>query len=204
MTTPVSPAKLDRETLREEIEKKYCEVALNPEEGVHFHVGRPLAAMLGYDTTDVDWLPEGTVKSFAGMGNPLGMGAPKPGSTIVDVGCGASFDILLAAKAAGPDSTVIAIDMIPEMIEKTAQGAAELGLTNVETRHGYAEELPLDDNTADLLISNGVINLTPDKLVTLREIARVVKPGGRIQIADIVVGRPVPQDAKDDIELWFG
>ena len=160
--------------------------------------------MLGYDRADVDWLPEGTVKSFAGMVNPLGMGAAEPGSIIVDLGCGASFDTLLAAKAAGPDSTVMTIDMTREMIEKTAQGAAELGLTNVEPWRGYAEELPIDDNTADFLISNGIINFTPDKLVTLREIARGVKPSGRIQIADIGVERPVPQDAKDNIELWSG
>ena len=101
MTTPVSPANLDRATLREEIEKKYCEVALNPDEGFHFHVGRPLAAMLGYEANDVDWLPESTVKSFAGMGNPLAMGRPEPGSTIVDLRCDAGFDTLLAARAAG-------------------------------------------------------------------------------------------------------
>lgn len=160
--------------------------------------------MLGYAEDDVNWLPASTVESFAGTGNPLSAGALPVGATVLDLGCGAGFDTLLAARQVGPAGRVIAVDMTDAMIAKTRAGAEALGLVNVDPRIGYAEELPVRDGEVDVVISNGVINLTPDKVATMTEIGRALKPGGWIQIADIVVHHEVPQDAKDDIGLWSG
>jgi SAM-dependent methyltransferase len=200
----VTPAKVDRDELRRQISEKYTAVALEPEEGFHFHTGRPLAMMLGYAPSDVDALPSSTVESFAGTGNPFSMGKLNSGETVVDIGCGAGFDALQAALQVGPTGSVVAVDMTPAMLEKTRAGAAELGLSNVNVRQGYLEELPVSDASVDVVISNGVINLTPDKTAAIREVYRVLKPGGRFQIGDIMVHKEVPQDAKDDIDLWSG
>ncbi len=204
MAEEVIAAKVDRDRLRTQISAKYTDVALAPETGFHFHTGRRLAAMLGYDAVDVDRLPAGTVESFAGTGNPFSLGRLHEGETVVDIGCGAGFDALQAALQVGPRGRVIAIDMTAAMREKTKAGAAELGLANVDVRHGYMEELPVDDASVDVVISNGVINLTPDKTGAMREVYRVLKLGGRFQIGDIIVHKEVPQDAKDDIDLWSG
>jgi SAM-dependent methyltransferase len=204
MVDQVVAARVDRDRLRAQVSVKYTEVALVPEKGFHFHTGRPLAAMLGYDDADVDGLPAATVESFAGTGNPFALGRLRAGEVVVDVGCGAGFDTLLAARQVGPRGTVIAVDMTAAMREKLRAGADALGLTNVEVRPGYAEELPVASGSADVVISNGVINLCPDKLAVMREVYRVLRPGGRFQIGDIVVHRAVPQDAKDDIDLWSG
>ncbi|MDQ6859011.1 MAG: methyltransferase domain-containing protein [Chloroflexota bacterium] len=200
----VGVARVDREVLRRAIAAKYTEVATNPELGFHFHTGRPLTLMLGYASEVIDRLPTATVASFAGMGNPFLFGALHPGERVVDVGCGAGLDTLIAAEQVGPAGRVIAVDMTPEMRAKTADGARELGLANVEVRAGFAEALPVDDRAADVIISNGVVNLCPDKRAVFREMRRVLKPGGRIQIGDILVHKEVPQDAKDDIALWSG
>jgi len=204
MVQQVLAARVDQDELRCQIEEKYVEVALDPDKGFHFHTGRPLAKMLAYDQTDVDWLPESTVESFAGTGNPFSMGRLREGETVMDIGCGAGFDTLLAARQVGAGGRVIAVDMTEAMLEKTRAGARALGLTNVEVRKGYAEELPWESASIDVVISNGVINLCPDKIAVVEEVYRVLKPGGRLQIADIVVDREVPQDAKDDIDLWSG
>ena len=204
MTQPVVEAKVDREELRGQIQAKYADVALTPEKGFHFHTGRPLAAMLGYSDADVDALPKATVDSFAGTGNPFSMGPLAEGEVVLDIGCGAGFDTLLAAQQVGRAGRVIAVDMTEPMLERTREGAAALGLDNVDARHGYAEELPVDYESVDVVISNGVINLCPDKMAVMREVRRVLKPGGRFQIADIIVQKEVPQDAKDDIDLWSG
>jgi SAM-dependent methyltransferase len=204
MVQAVLAANVDRDLLRSQIRAKYADVALEPEKGFHFHTGRLLAAMLDYDAADVDWLPPSTVDSFAGTGNPLSMGPLVPGEIVVDIGCGAGFDTLLAARKVGPTGRVIAVDMTDAMLEKTRQGAWTLGLTNVDARPGFAEQLPVADGTVDVVISNGVINLCPDKSAVMREVHRVLKPGGRFQIGDITVHKPVPQDAKDDIDLWSG
>jgi SAM-dependent methyltransferase len=200
----VQPAKVDREQLRQQIQAKYTDVALEPEQGFHFHTGRPLAAMLGYSNADVDALPASAVESFAGTGNPFSLGALRTGETVLDIGCGAGFDSLIAARQVGPAGTVIAIDMTEAMLAKTRAGAAEVGLGNVDARLGFAESLPVKDQTIDVVISNGVVNLCPDKVQAMRVIWRVLKPGGRFQIADIIVHKEVPQDAKDDINLWSG
>ena len=204
MVTEVIASKVDREALRDQIEAKYCDVAKKPEQGFHFHTGRPLAAMLEYPAADVDALPESTIESFAGTGNPFLLGKLHEGETVLDIGCGAGFDTLQAAKQVGPAGRVIALDMTEAMLEKTRLGAEALGLTNVDVKLGYAEELPADDASVDIVISNGVINLTPDKMAVMQEVYRVLKPGGRFQIADIIVQKPVDQDAKDDIDLWSG
>jgi SAM-dependent methyltransferase len=204
MECSVQPAKVDRDRLRSSIQGKYTAVATTPEIGFHFHTGRPLTAMLGYDPSAVDHLPPATVDSFAGTGNPFSMGNLSPGETVLDIGCGAGFDTLLAALQVGPAGRVIAVDMTDAMLNRTREGARALGLTNVEAREGYAEQLPAEDASVDVVISNGVINLTPDKVVVMEEIRRVLRPGGRIQLGDIVVHREVPQEAKDDIELWSG
>jgi arsenite methyltransferase len=204
MASEVRPAAVARETLRGQIQEKYTDVAEDPEQGFHFHTGRPLARMHAYSEANVDWLPAGTVDSFAGTGNPFAMGRLNPGETVLDIGCGAGFDTLLAARDVGPTGHVIAVDMTEAMVSKTREGAAQLGLSNVETRLGYAEELPAEDESVDVVISNGVINLCPDKVAAMQEVWRVLKPGGRFQIADIVVHKEVPQDAKDDINLWSG
>ena len=204
MVDQVVAANVDREQLRRQISAKYTDVALDPNKGFHFHTGRPLAAMLGYADGDVGQLPAATVDSFAGTGNPFSMGRLAGGETVVDIGCGAGFDTLQAALQVGASGRVIAVDMTEAMRERTKSGAAALGVTNVDVRHGYMEELPVDDASVDVVISNGVINLTPDKVGAMREVFRVLKPGGRFQIGDIIVHKEVPQDAKDDIDLWSG
>lgn len=200
----VRSARIDRDVLRQQIQAKYTDVAREPAKGFHFHTGRPLAVMLGYTASDLDWLPASTVESFAGTGNPLSLGRLSPGETVLDIGCGAGFDTLLAARQVGASGRVIAVDMTPAMLEKARAAASALGLANVEVRQGFAEELPVPDSSVDVVISNGVINLCPDKMAVMRQVHRVLKPGGRFQIGDIVVHKEVPQDAKDDINLWSG
>ncbi|TEU13467.1 MAG: methyltransferase domain-containing protein [Anaerolineales bacterium] len=204
MVQPISTPDVDVETLRCEIRKEYAEVASNPEKGFHFHTGRPLAKMLGYADAWVDALPVGAVESFAGTGNPFSLGEIKAGEHVVDVGSGAGFDSLIAARLVGPTGHLVGVDMTPEMLKKARDAAAEAGLDNVEFREGYGEALPVPDGWADVLISNGVLNLMPDKSAALREMARVLKPTGRLQLADILVQKAVPDSAKRDIDLWTG
>lgn len=205
MTTPeIQAASLDRDALRERVSEKYRNVALNPELGYHFHTGLPLARMLGYDEQALAALPSPVVNSFAGTGNPFLFGNLAAGETVVDVGCGAGTDTLIAAAQVGAAGRVISVDMTPEMRERAAAGAREMGFTQVDVRAGFAESLPAVDGFADAVISNGLINLCPDKLAVFREMHRVLKPGGRLQAGDIIVHKPVPQEAKDDIDLWSG
>jgi arsenite methyltransferase len=204
MTIDVRPAAVDIETLRCQISDKYTEVAKTPEKGFHFHTGKPLALMLGYSEDVLQTLPVGTVESFAGTGNPFSMGELGRGEAVLDIGCGAGFDSLIAARQVGETGRVISVDMTPAMLDKAATGAQEAGIVNIEFRVGFAEALPVDDASIDVVISNGVINLCPDKMAVMQDVYRVLKPGGRVQIADIVVHKELPQDAKDDIDLWSG
>jgi len=199
-----TPLHLDVGRLRQAIQDEYAEVAACPTKGFHFHTGRRLAGMLGYDLAVVDRLPEIAVESFAGVGNPFALGQLRPAEVVVDVGCGSGFDCLIAADQVGPTGRVIGIDMTEAMLAKARFNAAARGTTNVEFRHGLVEEIPLPDESVDVVISNGVINLCPDKEAAYREIYRVLKPGGRLQIADIIVQRDVPLDAREDIDLWTG
>lgn len=195
---------LDVGQLRRAIQEEYTEVATCPLKGFHFHTGRPLARMLGYAEAEVGALPETVVESFAGVGNPFAWGRLRPGETVVEVGSGAGLDAILAARQVGPGGRVIGVDMTEAMLEKARRNAALLGLGHVEFRHGLAEALPVADASADVVISNGVINLCPDKGAVYREAFRVLKPGGRLQVADIIVAQPVPDAAKANVELWTG
>jgi len=195
---------VDVETLRCEIRNEYAEVAANPQRGFHFHTGRHLAKILGYDEDLLDAIPESAIESFAGTGNPFSLGTIQGGTRVVDIGSGAGIDSLIAGHLAGPQGHVIGVDMTPEMLSKATEAAAEAGMSHVEFREGYAESLPVPDGWADTIISNGVVNLCPDKLTAFGEMYRVLKPGGRIQIGDILVQKAVPQDSKRDIDLWKG
>jgi arsenite methyltransferase len=198
------PLLVDVDELREQVREKYREVAAAPTAAYHFHTGRPLAARLGYDHTSVDALPEVAVESFAGVGNPFSLRPLEPGERVVDVGSGAGFDTFVAAHYVGPSGAVIGVDMTAEMLAKSRATAAQLGLDHVEFREGFAEQLPVDDGWADVVISNGVINLCADKRAAFAEIRRVLRPGGVLQFADIANGRAVPPEALRDIDLWTG
>jgi|SRR5215207_1239304 len=195
---------LDVGSLREAIREEYAEVASSPEKGFHFHTGRPLAHMLEYADEWLEGIPESSIESFAGTGNPFSLGEILPGERVVDVGCGAGIDSLIVAKKVGSDGRVIGVDMTSSMLEKARHAAHEAGLKNAEFREGYAESLPVDEGWADVVISNGVLNLMPDKDAALTEMSRVLKPGGRLQIGDILVQRAVPESAKRKIDLWTG
>lgn len=197
-------AGLDVAALREAIRTEYADVASDPGRGFHFHTGRRLARLLRYEDTWLDGVPEDTVASFAGTGNPFSLGVPPAGAHIVDVGCGAGIDSLIAARMVGPEGAVVGVDMTPAMLDRARTSAARGGFTNVQFHEGLAESLPVPDAWADVVISNGVLNLFPDKLAGLREMARVLKPGGRLQIGDILVQKSVGEKAKRDIDLWKG
>ena len=203
MTAP-SPPQVDRETLREAIQHEYRVVATEPTKGFHFHTGRPLARLLSYRDEWLDGVPEDSIESFAGTGNPFSLGRLPVGERVVDIGCGAGIDSLIAASMVTETGHVIGVDMTPAMLEKASASAATTGLRHVEFRAGFGESVPVPDAWADVVISNGVLNLMPDKVTALSEMARVLKPGGRLQIGDILVDREVPQGAKEDIDLWTG
>ena len=198
------PCRPDGETLRAHVRNKYREVATDPDGSYHFHTGRGLAARLGYDTAIVDALPERAVESFAGVANPFSLRCLENGERVVDVGSGAGFDAFVAAYHVGIGGRVVGVDMTPEMLDKSRATASLLELDHVEFREGLAESLPVEDEWADVVISNGVINLCADKRAVFAEIRRVLRPGGWLQFADIANGRPVPAGALSDIDLWTG
>jgi arsenite methyltransferase len=195
---------VDRHLLRSQVRDKYREVAVDPTRDFHFHTGRMLAAKLGYDADVVAALPDTAVESFAGVANPFQLRTLDAGERVVDVGSGGGFDSFIAAKQVGATGSVVGVDMTPEMLDRSRSAAAEMGLTNVEFREGLAEELPLETGWADVVISNGVVNLCPDKKAVFEEITRILRPGGFLQFADIANGRPVPEGALRDIDLWTG
>ena len=195
-------AGLDAEALRKEVSKKYREVATDPAGSFHFHTGRYLARHLGYDEATTASLPEAAVESFAGVANVFSVRAVQPGERVVDIGSGAGFDCFVAARLAGPTGKVVGVDMTEEMLAKSRATAREIGLANVEFREGLAERLPVEDAWADVVISNGVINLCPDKRAVFSEILRVLRPGGSVEFADIANGSPVPDAAIRNIDLW--
>ncbi len=198
------PLPVDPELLREQVREKYREVAAEPQRTFHFHAGRPLAARLGYEPDAVEALPDRAVESFAGVGNPFALRRLVVGERVVDVGSGAGFDSFIAAGQVGANGEVVGVDMTTEMLEKSRDTAAALGVDHVTFVEGFAEELPVADGWADAVISNGVINLCPDKRAVFGEIRRVLRPGGVLQFADIANGRPVPPEALRDIDLWTG
>jgi SAM-dependent methyltransferase len=190
--------------LRADVREKYREVALHPDGDFHFHTGRPLAALLGYPSEVVDALPDRAVESFAGVGNPFSLRPLQPGEHVVDFGSGGGFDCFVAVSAVGPEGHVVGVDMTPEMLAKSRATAKSLGLERVEFREGLLEHLPVEDEWADVVISNGVINLCADKAAVFAEAYRVLRPGGVLQFADIANGRPLPEAAVCEIDLWTG
>lgn len=195
---------LNLEALRTAIQIEYKAVASDPGQGFHFHTGQPLAAMLGYHDEWLKGIPEASIESFAGTGNPFSIHELRPGEQVIDVGCGAGMDSMIAAKMVGPSGRVIGVDMTSAMLAKAQQSAAEAFFSNVEFCEGYGESLPIPDGWADVVISNGALNLMPDKVMALKEMWRILQPTGRLQIADILVQKAVPTSAKQNIDLWTG
>jgi arsenite methyltransferase len=204
MTKTLADPALDIDALRAAIRDEYAAVATEPDRGFHFHTGARLAAILGYPVEWIEQLPPDVVASMAGTGNPFDLGPIATGEHVVDCGSGAGTDALIAGRAVGPTGRVIGIDMTPEMITKARRGATQAGLRNVEFREGVLEHLPIDDGWADVVISNGVLNLVADKAAALGEMHRILRPGGRLQLADIILGREVSATSKSDVSLWTG
>ncbi len=195
---------VDPEALRADVREKYREVALHPDGEFHFHTGRPLAALLCYPSEVVAALPDRAVESFAGVGNPFSLNPLRAGDRVIDFGSGGGFDCFVAADAVGPDGRVVGVDMTAEMLVKARGTAQALGLANVEFRAGLLEHVPIEDRWADVVISNGVINLCAGKAAVFAEAYRVLRPGGVLQFADIANGKPLPDAAVCEIDLWTG
>jgi arsenite methyltransferase len=197
-------AEVNRDELRAQIIAKYREVAVDPAKGFHFFTGLQATRHVGYPDELVNDLPGHVVSAFAGVANPFHWGLPARGARVVDVGSGAGMDAVIAARSVGVDGAVVGVDMTQDMLDRARQAARDLKLANLTFEEGLAEELPVPDGWADVVISNGVLNLVPDKLGAYKEIYRVLKPGGRFQIADIYVEKEVPEGAQRDIDLWTG
>ena len=199
------PVDLDTLKLRKEIQSIYARVAEDPSGDFHFHRGPAYASeFLRYDAAALAALPGESTASFAGVANPHRVGPIGDGETVVDIGCGAGMDLLLAAKSVGPRGRAIGVDMTEAMATSARRSARSAGLDNVEVRLGDASSLPLEDASVDVVISNGVLNLTPDKSVAFGEVLRVLKPGGRFLYADIVVASELSESIRKDIDLWTG
>lgn len=195
---------VDVEVLRSEIEKTYTEVSIDQDQDFIFPTGRSWAQDLGYPEPELSRVPNETVESFAGVANPWVHGRVEPGQTVLDLGCGAGTDLLISAQMVGPEGRVIGVDMTESMLTRARQSAAAMDLHNVELHQSLIESLPVEDASVDVVISNGVIDLVPDKDAVFDEIDRVLRPGGRLQIADVVIHKEVSEDARARIDLWTG
>jgi arsenite methyltransferase len=195
---------VDVDLLRSEIEKTYTAVSTEPAKDFIFPTGRAWAEDLGYPAPELSRVPEATVESFAGVANPHSLGRIEESATVLDLGCGAGTDLLIAAQMVGPSGHAIGVDMTRAMLDRARTSASEMGLSNVELHESLIESLPLPDGSVDVVISNGVIDLVPDKAAVFEEIDRVLRPGGRLQIADVVIHTEVSADARDRIDLWTG
>ena len=195
---------VDVEVLRAEIQKTYTDVAVDVEQEFIFPTGREWAQALGYPEPELSRVPDATVESFAGVANHWLLGTIESGQVVLDLGCGAGTDLLIAAQMTGSSGRVIGIDMTSSMLERAAASAREMGIEHVELHESLIEELPLDDASVDVVISNGVFDLVPDKEAVLDEIDRVLRPGGRLQFADVVIHHEVSEDARARIDLWTG
>lgn len=201
----VCPMNFDKDNLRSEVRLTYTQVAEDPAGDYHFHRGAAYAARhLGYDLAELKSLPLAATEVFCGMGNPFKMGVLENGTTVIDIGSGGGMDCLLAAKQVGPNGTVIGIDMTDAMLERSRGAARAAGFANVSFEKADMTRLPLADDSVDVVISNGVINLAPDKEAVFAELFRVVKPGGRLQFADIIMKSDLSEDARNNIDLWTG
>ncbi len=197
-------APIDIDVLRSEIEKTYTEVSAAQGKDFIFPTGRTWAQALGYPEPELARVPDATVQSFAGVANPWVLGRAHEGESVLDLGCGAGTDLLIAAQMVGREGTVLGIDMTSSMLDRARISALEMGLDNVDLHEGLIESLPFDEDSVELVVSNGVIDLVPDKDAVFDEIDRVLKPGGRLQIADVVIHTEVSADARDRIDLWTG
>jgi arsenite methyltransferase len=195
---------VDVDVLREEIRRTYTDVSTDQEQEFIFPTGRSWAQELGYPEPELARVPDATVESFAGVANHWLLGDIEPGSVVLDLGCGAGTDLLIAAQMVGPDGRVIGVDMTPAMLERAAVSARAMGLESVELHESLIETLPLEDASVDVVISNGVIDLVPDKEAVFAEIDRVLRPGGRLQVADVIIHTEVSEDARARIDLWTG
>lgn len=199
------PIDLNTGTLRCEISNIYGRVAIEPTAEFHFHRGPAYAAeFLGYDVDELARLPTECTASFAGIGNPLAIGPIHPGETILDIGCGAGMDLLLAGKRVGPEGRAIGIDMTDAMVERARNSTVAIGMKHVEIRKGDATALPVADGSVDVVISNGVLNLVPEKELGFSEIVRILRPGGRLHLADIALDIKLSEDIRRNIDLWTG
>jgi SAM-dependent methyltransferase len=195
---------VDVDVLREEIRKTYTDVSIDQRQEFIFPTGRAWAQELGYPGPELARVPDATVESFAGVANHWKLGRVEPGAVVLDLGCGAGTDLLIAAQMTGPTGRVIGVDMTAAMLDRASASARETGLENVELHESLIESLPLDDALVDVVISNGVIDLVPDKDAVFDEIDRVLRPGGRLQLADVVIHHEVSEDARKRIDLWTG
>jgi SAM-dependent methyltransferase len=196
-------AGVDVGVLKREIKKTYASVSEEPETDFIFPTGRAWAEDLDYPE-ELANVPESSVESFAGVANPFSLGRLQPGEHVLDLGSGAGTDSLVAAQMVGPEGSVVGIDMTPEMVAKARASAAATGLANVEFLEAEAEQLPFPDARFDVVISNGVIDLIPDKDLVFAELFRVLRPGGRLQLADVTIQRPVSEEGRRNIDLWTG
>jgi arsenite methyltransferase len=197
-------AHVDVDVLREEIRKTYTKVTTEQDTDFIFPTGRAWAQELGYPEPELDRVPDATVESFAGVANHWLLGRIEPGAMVLDLGCGAGTDLLIAAQMTGPAGRVVGVDMTPSMLERAATSAGEMRVRNVELHESLIERLPLDDASVDVVISNGVVDLVPDKDAVFDEIDRVLRPGGRVQLADVIIHTEVSEDARARIDLWTG
>jgi arsenite methyltransferase len=197
-------APVDVDVLRDEIRKTYTDVSTDAEQDFIFPTGRAWAEDLGYPQPELSRVPEATVESFAGVANHWPLGRIESGAVVLDLGCGAGTDLLIAAHMTGLDGRVIGVDMTPSMLERARASAEEMGLDNVELHESLIEALPLEDGCVDVVISNGVIDLVPEKDAVFDEIDRVLRPGGRLQVADVIIHTEVSEDARARIDLWTG
>lgn len=195
---------VDVDELRTEVRAKYGAVAVEPNAEYHFHTGRFIADRCGYEAEILDTLPTEAIESFAGVASPFALRRIERRERVLDLGSGAGLDCFVAGRMTGPAGHVTGVDMTQQMLGKARQTAEQIGDTHVEFREGFLEDLPMEDESVDVVISNGVINLCPDKTAVFEEIWRVLKPGGVLQFADIANGNPVPAEAQRHIDLWTG
>lgn len=198
----VEVRQLDTSELEERVQRMYEQVALEPEHEFHFETGRPLAERLGYPPADLDRIPAAAIESFAGVGYFLDLAALQPGETVLDLGSGSAMDSFLAADRVGRTGRVIGVDMTSAQLAKARRLAGEGGFTRVDFREGYIETPPVDDASVDCVISNGVINLSPDKPAVFAAVAEALRPGGRLALSDIVSEHQLPEGVTCDASLW--